>query len=121
MKELVMTDEKNPQDRSEALENTQANSQEKKGFFSAPKWRNEALRQKTYPYVAAGLCVWFFAADLIYEWWVDRPVDSMTDWESNGALFVICFLVMGGCVKGQHDRIRKLETALAELKENPAE
>ncbi|RTZ88171.1 MAG: hypothetical protein DSY81_01530 [Bacillota bacterium] len=115
-----MTAEKHPQDRDDVLENTQANSQEKRGFFSAPKWRNEALRQKSYPYVAAGLCVWFFAADLIYEWWVDRPVDSMTDWESNGALLVMCFLIMGACVKEQHDRIQKLEASLAARDENPA-
>ncbi len=51
---------------------------------------------------------------------MDRPVDSLTDWESNGALFVICFLAMGSCMKGQYDRILKLETALAARDENPA-
>ena len=116
-----MTEEKNPQDRDEALEKTRANSQEKRGFFSPPKWRNEALRQKTYPYVAAGLCVWFFAADLIYEWWVDRPVDSFANVESNGFLLLMCFVIMGGVVKEQHDRIQKLETALAKREEIPAQ
>jgi hypothetical protein len=116
-----MTAEKNPQDRDEALEKTRANSQEKRGFFSPPKWRNEALRQKTYPFVAVGICVWAFAVDLIGEWWKTSPMDWFANVESNGVLFVMCFLIMGACVKEQHDRIQKLETALTELKENTAE
>ena len=116
-----MTQEKDQQDQSEAPENTRANSQEKKGFFSRVISRDKALRQKTYPYVAAGLCVWFLGFDLINRlWWGGRPGDGIADVECNGALLVMCFLIMGACVKEQHDRIRKPETALAARDENPA-
>jgi hypothetical protein len=107
-----MTDENNPQD--DALENTQAYSQENKSPGGSGFW-------KIHPYAAVLICVWFFAADWIHEWWVDRPVDSLSDWESNGALLVICFLAMGACVKEQHDRIRKLETTLAARDEKSAQ
>ena len=117
-----MTEEKDTQDRSEALENTQANSQEKKGLFSRVISRDEALRQKTYPYVAAGMCVCFLGLDLINRlWWGGRPGDGIANVESNGGLFVMGFLIMGACVKEQHDRIQKLETALAMSKEKATE
>jgi len=117
-----MTEEKDTQDRSEALENTLANSQEKKGLFSRVISRDEALRQKTYPFVAAGMCVGFLGLDLINTlWWGGRPGDHFANVESNGFLILTCFLIMGGVVKEQHDRIQKLETTLAKSEESPAQ
>jgi len=110
-----MTAEKHPQDRDDVLEKTLTNSQKKKGLFSRVISRDEALRQKTYPFAAVGMCMLLFGFDLINRlWWGGRPGDLVADVESNGFMLVLCFLIMGACVKGQHDRIRKLETALAE-------
>ena len=114
-----MAAEKHPQDWSESLENTRANSQEKRGFFSRVISRDEALRQKTYPFAAVGMCILLFGVDLISRLgWGGRPGDLVADVESNGFMLVLCFLIMGACVKEQHDRIQALETALAARDEN---
>ena len=106
-----MTEEKHPRDRSEALENTLANSQEKKGFFSKVISRDEALRQKTYPFVAAGFCLFVLSRNLYFSG-NGEPGDSVADVEV-WFWILMCFVIMGACVKEQHDRIQKLETALA--------
>jgi len=117
-----MTQEKDQQDRSEALENTLANGQEKKGFFARIKSPGDPLAQKVGAFSPAVFCYLLLAVHLFPFTGDDRPsldVMALATW------IPFCFFLMGaallGGLKEQHDRFKKLETALAELKENPAE
>ena len=105
-----MTDEKNPQDRSEALENTLTSSQKK----------DARIAQKIAPFAALTVCVWLFSVELYLEWAAGRTGDSFVEEEKFRYMLVLCFLCVGFAMKGQHDRIQKLEASLAELNEKPA-
>jgi len=99
-----MTEEMNPQDRSETLENTLTNSQKK----------DARIAQKIAPFAALTACVWLFSVEIYLEWASGRTGDSFVEEEKFRYMLVLCFLCAGFAMKGQHDRIRKLETALAE-------
>lgn len=106
-----MTDEKNPQDRSEALENTLTSSQKK----------DARIAQKIAPFAALTVCVWLFSVELYLEWAAGRTGDSFVEEEKFRYMLVLCFLCVGFAMKGQHDRIRKLEASLAARDENPTQ
>jgi p-aminobenzoyl-glutamate transporter AbgT len=117
-----MTDEKNPQewryledDRSESLENTQAISQENKSPDDSLGWKTGAWKVM----LPAIIC---FAYLLIEKY--QREVNAHRLLSSLGFIIPFCFMlmgvIMGACVKEQHDRIRKLETTLAARDELPS-
>ncbi len=104
-----MTDENNPQDRSESLENTLTTSQKK----------DARIAQKIAPFAALTVCVWLFSFEIYLEWAAGRTGDSFVEEEKFRYILVLCFLCVGFAMKGQHDRIRKLEASLATRDEIP--
>ena len=114
-----MTQEKGPQDLSESLENTRANSQENSGDISRMKSPDDSPGWKTGEWkvmLPALICFAYILAEKEYP--PPSPGQSIF-W------LPFCFMLLGSILLGglreQRDRIQKLETALVELKEKPAE
>ena len=87
------------------------------------RWNNpeDPLHQKTAPHLPTIFCFLIMATQLYFLRDQEREVPSSPFEESIWLWIGLCFAMMGGCVKKQHNRIRKLETALAASEEKTPE
>ena len=110
-----MTEEKGPQDLSESLENTRANSQEKRGFFARMKSPGDPLAQKAGAFGPAVCCFFVLTTTYYLPPNNEKPsIDVLTLANWMPFFFFLMGAALLGGLKEQNDRILALEAEKAE-------